>query len=102
MVYGGGYKLLDLALQADLVVVLTDAVNADPEWKAMYNETWESTDCRDGRIYASSSEGQLIGYYYNKELFNQAGIKPAETWEEFFDNFDRLLAALRHDRSQRR
>lgn len=59
----------------------------------MYNETWESTDCRDGRIYASSSEGQLIGYYYNKELFNQAGIKPAETWEEFFDNCDRLLAA---------
>ena len=93
MVYGGGYKLLDLALQADLVVDLTDAVNADPEWKAMYNETWESTDCRDGRIYASSSEGQLIGYYYNKELFNQAGIKPAETWEEFFDNCDRLLAA---------
>lgn len=93
VVYGGGYKLLDLALQADLVVDLTDAVNADPEWKAMYNETWESTDCRDGRIYASSSEGQLIGYYYNKELFNQAGIKPAETWEEFFDNCDRLLAA---------
>ena len=52
VVYGGGYKLLDLALQADLVVDLTDAVNADPEWKAMYNETWESTDCRDGRIYA--------------------------------------------------
>ena len=35
----------------------------------------------------------MIGYYYNKELFNQAGIKPAETWEEFFDNCDRLLAA---------
>ena len=93
VVYGGGYKLLDLALEADLVVDLTDAVNADPEWKAMYNETWEQANCRDGKIYASSSEGQLIGYFYNKELFDQVGIKPAETWDEFFSNCDKLLAA---------
>lgn len=93
VVYGGGYKLLDLALEADLVVDLTDAVNADPEWKAMYNETWEQANCRDGKIYASSSEGQLIGYFYNKDLFDQVGIKPAETWDEFFSNCDKLLAA---------
>ena len=61
---------------ADLVVDLTDAVNADPEWKAMYNETWESTDCRDGRIYASSSEGQLIGYYYNSSKKKAAAAWP--------------------------
>ncbi|WP_455582796.1 ABC transporter substrate-binding protein [Dysosmobacter sp.] len=93
VVYGGGYKLLDLALEADLVVDLTDAVNADPEWKAMYNETWEATNCRDGKIYASSSEGELIGYFYNKELFAQVGIEPAKTWDEFFSNCDKLLAA---------
>ena len=93
VVYGGGYKLLDLALEADLVVDLTDAVNADAEWKAMYNDSWNSINCRDGKIYASSTEGELIGYFYNKELFAQAGIKPATTWEEFFDNCDKLLAA---------
>lgn len=93
VVYGGGYKLLDLALEAGLVVDLTDVVNADPEWKAMYNETWEQVNCRDGKIYGSSSEGQLIGYFYNKELFDQVGIKPAETWDEFFSNCDKLLAA---------
>lgn len=94
VVYGGGYNLLDLALEADLVVDLTDVVNADPEWAAMYdNDAWQAANCRDGKIYASSSEGQLIGYFYNKELFDQVGIQPATTWEEFFDNCDKLLAA---------
>lgn len=94
VVYGGGYNLLDLALEADLVVDLTDYVNADPEWAAMYeSEAWQAANVRDGKIYASSSEGELIGYFYNKELFDQVGITPATTWEEFFDNCDKLLAA---------
>lgn len=93
VVYGGGYKLLDLALEADLVVDLTDAVNADPEWLAMYNDSWEAANCRDGKIYASSMEGELIGYFYNKEMFDEVGIKPAETWDEFFDNCDKLKQA---------
>ena len=94
VVYGGGYSLLDLALEADLVVDLTDVVNEDPEWASMYeNDAWQAANCRDGKIYASSNEGQLIGYFYNKELFDQAGIQPATTWNEFFDNCDKLLAA---------
>lgn len=93
VVYGGGYKLLDLALEADLVVDLTDAVNADADWKAMYNASWEEANCRDGKIYASSMEGELIGYFYNKDLFAQVGIQPAKTWDEFFSNCDKLLAA---------
>lgn len=93
VVYGGGYKLLDLALEAGLVVDLTDAVNADAGWKAMYNDSWEDANCRDGKIYASSMEGELIGYFYNKELFARAGIEPAKTWDEFFSNCDKLLAA---------
>ena len=93
VVYGAGYKLLDLALEAGLVVDLTDAVNADADWKAMYSDTWEAVNCRNGKIYASSMESELIGYFYNKEIFEQVGIKPAETWDEFFDNCDKLKAA---------
>ena len=93
VVYGGGYALLDLALEADLVVDLTDVVNADSEWAAMYeNDAWQAANCRDGKIYASSSEGQLIGYFYNKELFDQVGIQPATTWEEFGQKLDKPLA----------
>ena len=57
------------------------------------NDAWQADNCRDGKIFASSNEGQLIGYFYNKELFDQAGIQPATTWNEFFDNCDKLLAA---------
>lgn len=35
-----------------------------------------------------------LGYYYNKDLFAQAGIEaPPETWEEFEADCDKLLAA---------
>lgn len=94
VVYGGGYNLLDLALAQDLVVDLTPYIDADPEWKALYTEAALTTNSRDGKIYASSSEGSVIGYFYNKELFAQAGIDaPAETWDEFFEQCEKLKAA---------
>jgi raffinose/stachyose/melibiose transport system substrate-binding protein len=94
VVYGGGYNLLDPALGRDMVVDLTDAVNADPAWKALYSAVALETNSRNGRIYASSAEGSVIGYFYNKELFDKAGISaPAQTWDEFFAQCDKLKAA---------
>ncbi len=94
VVYGGGYNLLDLALAQDLVVDLTPYVDADPEWKALYSETSLNTNSRDGKIYASSVEGSVVGYFYNKDLFAQAGIdEPATTWDEFWAQCDQLKAA---------
>lgn len=94
VVYGAGYNLLDLALAKDLVVDLTETVNADAEWKALYSEAALASNSRDGKIYASSVEGSTVGYFYNKELFTQAGIQsPAKTWDEFFAQCDQLKAA---------
>lgn len=94
VVYGGGYNLLDLALAKDVVVDLTPYVEADPEWKALYSDVALTTNSRDGKIYASSSEGSLVGYFYNKDLFAQAGIDaPATTWDEFWQQCDKLKAA---------
>lgn len=94
VVYGGGYNLLDLALAKDVVVDLTSYVEADPEWKALYSDVALTTNSRDGKIYASSSEGSLVGYFYNKDLFEKAGIaEPAKTWDEFWEQCDKLKAA---------
>lgn len=94
VVYGGGYNLLDLALAKDVVVDLTPYVEADPEWKALYSDVALTTNSRDGKIYASSSEGSLVGYFYNKELFEKAGIaEPAKTWDEFWEQCDKLKSA---------
>ncbi len=73
VIYGGGYNLLDMVVAKDLAVDLTDAVNSDADWKALYSDTALATNSRDGKIYASSMEGQVIGYFYNKDLFKQAG-----------------------------
>lgn len=94
VVYGAGYNLLDLALAKNLVVDLTDKVNADPEWKALYSKTALNTNSRNGKIYASSVEGSIVGYFYNKDLFAKAGItEPAKTWDEFFQQCDKLKKA---------
>ena len=94
VIYGAGQKLLDLALQADAVKDITEDVQADPEWAAMYTDSWADVNCRDGKIYASSMESEMIGYFYNKELFEQAGIDgPAATWDEFFEDLDKLKEA---------
>ena len=94
VIYGAGQKLLDLALQADVVKDISENVEADPEWAAMYTDSWEEINCRDGKIYASSMESEMIGYFYNKELFAQAGIEgPADTWDEFFEDLEKLKEA---------
>lgn len=92
VVYGGGYNLLDPALDRDLVVDLTEHVEADPDWQALYNDASMNVNSRDGKIYASSSEGNVIGYFYNKEIFKEAGIEgPAETWDELWEQADILV-----------
>ena len=34
----------------------------------------------DGKIYGVPDLNQCFGYFYNTEMFEQAGITPAETW----------------------
>lgn len=94
VIYGAGYNLLDLALANDSLVELTPYVEADPEWEALYNDKAMEVNTRDGKLYGSSSEGSTIGYFYNKELFEKAGIQgPAKTWDEFFKQLETLKAA---------
>ncbi len=94
VIYGAGYNLLDLALANNSLVDLTTYVDADPQWKAMYNDKAMEVNSRDGKLYGSSSEGNTIGYFYNKELFQKAGITgPAKTWDEFFAQLETLKEA---------
>ena len=94
VIYGGGYNLLDPAVARGVAVDLTPYVEKDPAWKALYNDVILEANSRNGRIYASSSEGGTIGFFYNKELFAKAGLSgPAKTWDELFDQCAKLKAA---------
>lgn len=86
----GGYNLIDT--MQDKLVDLTPYI--DDEWKTMGTDVSWEVNSRDGKIYGIPYARQAIGYFYNKDLFAQAGIeKPAETWDEFFQQCDMLLAA---------
>lgn len=89
MVYGTG--LIDAFYAQDVCVDLTPYLEEDPEWKAGLSETMLQHNSRDGKVVAIANESQLIGYYYNREIFDACGIDgPAETWEEFFEICDIL------------
>lgn len=94
VVYTGGYNLLDDALVRNAVVDLTPYLEADPEWKALFPEEDLSFNTRDGKVYAIPETSSQIGYFYNKELFEKAGItSPAKTWDELFEQAEALKQA---------
>jgi len=92
VIYGGGNNLLDLVQPLGMALDLTDIIRADPVWYAQFDQSAWDANSRDGRIYAASNEASRIGYFYNRELFAQAGISPAQTWDEFWENLATLQA----------
>lgn len=85
--------ILELAIRNGQAVDLTEFVNADPEFKAEIGEDAINANTIDGKLYSISHSNQLIGYFYNKEHFADAGITPAKTWDEFMSNLEALKAA---------
>lgn len=84
MVYGSG--IIDAFYAQDKCVDLTPYLEEDPEWAAGIAEENLIQNSRDGKVVAVANENQLIGYYYNREIFEACGLEgPAETWDEFFE-----------------
>ncbi len=88
----GKNGMLDLAVRSGQAVDLTEYLNADPEYKAEIGDAAINANLRNGKPYAISMGRQMVGYFYNKDHFAKAGIKPAETWEEFMENCEKLKA----------
>lgn len=88
----GGYNLIDS--MKDKLVDLTPYVEKDAEWYDFMSEVGKNVNSRDGRLYAVPYIRQTIGYFYNTELFAQAGIESAPTtWDEFFEDCEKLKEA---------
>ncbi len=82
--------LQQLALKGNLFVDLKPYLDADPEWKDAIGEDAIKANTFDGKVVSASEGRSVAGYYYNKEMFEKAGIKPAATWDEWFTNLDAL------------
>ena len=86
-----------MMIQDGRIEELSDYIYGDEEWMAMIEPAvLESCSEEDGSIYLSpisTAAFSCSGMYWNEELFAQAGIgRFPETWEEFWDCCERLIA----------
>lgn len=82
-------------IENDLVMDMTEALEADPEWAEGFTEgaiNYYSVPGYDG-IYGIPMESGIIGFYYNEQLFDEAGISEfPETWSDFKVAIEKLNA----------
>jgi raffinose/stachyose/melibiose transport system substrate-binding protein len=92
-VVDGKNGVRDLAIRNGQAVELTPFLNRDPDFRdKVIGPAAIAANTVDGKIYSVVSGSQIIGYYYNRELFTKAGITPAKTWDEWFSNCEKLKA----------
>ncbi|MEN6316818.1 MAG: extracellular solute-binding protein [Clostridiaceae bacterium] len=91
-VISGKNGLLELAVKGGLAVELDGYLAADPEWKEAIGEEALKHNSVNGKVYAIENSRAIVGYFYNKGMFQKAGIQPAKTWDEWFTNLDKLKA----------
>lgn len=84
----GGANLVDY-LDAGYLLDLDPYLEADPEWKAGFQETGWSTckfdDYGYEGTYGIPSETYQIMLYYNKEILEANGVEVPTTWDELMD-----------------
>jgi raffinose/stachyose/melibiose transport system substrate-binding protein len=89
--WGGG--VLKQYGEAGLVQDLTPAL-AEKGWGASFQPGPLSLYTFDGKTYGVPWNAGMIGFWYNKALFEKAGIaKTPTTWTEFLDTVKKLKAA---------
>lgn len=97
IVLNGGNNFTELAAKSGKVADLTPYFDADPEWKALFDKTSLDFNSVNGKIYGVPVSKEISYIYYNKDLFQKAGITPPATsfasWDDFFKACDQLKAA---------
>ncbi|MDR0444184.1 MAG: extracellular solute-binding protein [Treponema sp.] len=97
IVLNGGNNITELAARSGKVADLTPYFNADPGWRALFDDLSIEFNTVDGKIYGVPVSKEISYIYYNKDLFKKAGITPPETsfasWDDFFASCNKFKAA---------
>lgn len=48
------------------------------------------TDINSGKQYRVCTNMTMAGFFYNKDIYNELGLKPAETWDEMVSNLETI------------
>ena len=74
----------------DLNSFFEDKTVASPDFKLEdYGKATEFFTF-DGKLYVLPSEGDTAWLWYRKDLFDKAGLKPPETWDEYYEDAKKL------------
>ena len=67
-----------------------NAYNGNKVWKTTLREDAYRADVKTQHIYNLSMEGNAFVAFYNKDTFEEYGITPPTTWDEFIGILDKL------------
>jgi raffinose/stachyose/melibiose transport system substrate-binding protein len=88
----GGGTMNDQA-EAGLLKDITEYLDKDG-WRETFSEGALGVYAYNGRNYGVPRDMGMVGFWYNKDLFSQAGIdNPPKTWSELFDDIQKLKDA---------
>lgn len=84
----------ELLMANNRLMDLKPYFDADPEWQKVAFESSVAYNTRDGKMYSSPAVmTSYVGIYYNKEIFENAGISEFPTnWDDFFDACEKIKA----------
>lgn len=90
--WGGG--TFNQQVEAGLLKDITADLEADPEWRDSFAPGALGVYSYQGKNYGVPWDMGMVGFWYNKDLFEQAGIDaPPATWTEFLEDVQTLKAA---------
>jgi raffinose/stachyose/melibiose transport system substrate-binding protein len=88
---GGGFNQ---QVEAGLLKDITADLEADPAWKESFAPGALGVYSYQGKNYGVPWDMGMVGFWYNKDLFEQAGISaPPATWTEFLEDVQKLKDA---------
>jgi raffinose/stachyose/melibiose transport system substrate-binding protein len=90
--WGGG--TFNQQVEAGLLKDITADLDADPAWRDSFAPGALGVYSFQGKYYGTPWDMGMVGFWYNKALFEQAGIvAPPETWTEFLEDVQTLKDA---------
>jgi raffinose/stachyose/melibiose transport system substrate-binding protein len=85
-IYSWGGGILESYVEAGEIEDLTPYIAANPVLQERYPESIGANGVIDGKTYAlPNSHTQPVLLYYNKALFDEAGVEPPESWEDLME-----------------
>ncbi len=82
--YDSGAGYLGVLANSELAYDMTDYAIENGWYDHFYDWALAKSTYND-RLYGVTNELELLGVFYNKEIFSQAGVQPPETYQEFLD-----------------